>query len=132
MEQMVWNREWGGVRGRVWNRWCRIVSGVRCEVVYVTGGVGSCMGVGCDVVYGTDGVESCIWDEMRGRVWARWCQIVYGVRCEVGYGTGGVKSCMGVGCDVVYGIYGVESCIRDDVRGRVWNRWCRIMYGCEM
>ena len=95
MEQMVWNREWGGVRGRVWNRWCRIVSGVRCEVVYVTGGVESCMGVGCEVVYGTDGVESCIWDEMRGRVWARWCQIVYGVRCEVGYGTGGVKSCMG-------------------------------------
>ena len=87
---------------------------------------------GCEVGYGTDGVESCIWDEMRGRVWARWCQIVYGVICEVGHGTGGVKSCMGVGCDVVYGIYGVESCIRDDVRGRVWNRWCRIMYGCEM
>ena len=57
---------------------------------------------------------------------------MYGVKCEVGHGTGGVKSCMGVGCDVVYGIYGVESCIRDDVRGRVWNRWCRIMYGCEM
>jgi hypothetical protein len=50
MEQMVWNREWGWMRGRVWNRWCRIVSGVRCEVVYITGGVDSCMGVGCDVV----------------------------------------------------------------------------------
>ena len=57
---------------------------------------------------------------------------VYGMRCEVVYGPDGVKSCMGVGCDVVYGIYGVESCIRDDVQGRVWNRWCRIMYGCEM
>ena len=50
---------------------------------------------GCEVGYGTDGVESCIWDEMRGRVWTRWCQIVYGVICEVGHGTGGVKSCMG-------------------------------------
>ena len=53
------------------------MSGVRCEVVYVTGGV-----------------ESCIWDEMRGRVWNRWCQIVYG---------GGMRC-------------------------RVWNIWCRIVY----
>ena len=32
---------------------------------------------------------------MRGRVWNRWCGIVYGVRCEVAYGTDGVESCMG-------------------------------------
>ena len=30
------------------------MSGVRCEVVYITGGVDSCMGVGCEVVYGTE------------------------------------------------------------------------------
>ena len=83
--------------------------------MYVTGGVESCMG---------RGARSCMEQMVSNRV--------YGMRCEVVYGTGGVESCMGVGCNVVYGIYGVESCIRDDVRGRVWNRWCRIMYGCEM
>ena len=44
MEQMVWNRVRGEMRGRVWNRWCGIVYGVGCEVVYGTGGVESCMG----------------------------------------------------------------------------------------
>ena len=75
MEQVVSNREWGEMsgrvwniwcgivymgemRGRVWNRWCGIVNGVGFEVVYVTGGVKSCMG-------------------LRGRVWNRWCRIVY-------------------------------------------------------
>ena len=29
MEQVVSNRVWGEMRGRVWNRWCRIVNGVR-------------------------------------------------------------------------------------------------------
>ena len=68
MEQVVSNREWGEMSGRVCNRWCRIL-----------------YGEGCEVVYGTDGVESCIWDEMRGRVWNRWCGIVYGggMRCRV-------------------------------------------------
>ena len=51
---------------------------MRCEVVYGTGGVESCMGVVCEVVYGTDGVESCMV-----------------VRCEVVYGIDGVESCMG-------------------------------------
>ena len=50
MEQMVSNRVWGEMRGRVWNRWCRIVYEVRCEVVYGTGGVESCMGLRCEVV----------------------------------------------------------------------------------
>ena len=27
MDQMVLNRVWGGLRGRVWNRWCRIMDG---------------------------------------------------------------------------------------------------------
>ena len=45
MEQMVWNRVWGWVRGRVWNKWCRIMYGVRCEVVHGTDGVESCMGL---------------------------------------------------------------------------------------
>ena len=61
MEQVVSNREWGEMsgrvwsiwcgivymgemRGRVWNRWCGIVNGVGCEVVYGTGGVESCLG----------------------------------------------------------------------------------------
>ena len=78
MEQMVSNRVWGGVRGCVWNRWCRIMYGVRCEVVHGTGGVESFMGLRCEVVYGTGGVESSI-----------------GMGCEVVYGTGGVESCMG-------------------------------------
>ena len=78
MEQMVWNRVWGGVRGRVWNRWCRIMYGMRCEVVHGTGGVESCMGLRCEVVYGTGGVESCI-----------------GMGCVVVYGTCGVESYMG-------------------------------------
>jgi hypothetical protein len=58
MEQVVSNRVWGGVRGRVRNRWCGIVYGVRCEVVYGTDVVESCIWVRCEVVYGTDGVES--------------------------------------------------------------------------
>ena len=44
MGQMVSNRVWGEMRGRVCNRWCRIVYGVRCEVVYGTDGVESCSG----------------------------------------------------------------------------------------
>ena len=44
MEQMVSNRVWGEMRGRVWNRWCVIVYGA----------------------------------EMRGRVGNRWCRIMYG------------------------------------------------------
>ena len=84
MEQVVSNRVLGGVRGCVWNRWCRIMHGVGCEVVYGTDGVESCIGLKCEVVYGTDYVESCmgcdarsymeqgvsnrVWGEMRGRV----------------------------------------------------------------
>ena len=68
MEQMVWNRVWGGVRGRVLNRRCRIMYGVRCEVVHGTGGVESCMGLRCEVVYGSGGVESCI---------GMGCEVVY-------------------------------------------------------
>ena len=60
MEQMVWNRVWGEMRGRVWNRLCQILYVVRCEVVYGTDGVESCIWVRCEVVYGTDGVESCM------------------------------------------------------------------------
>ena len=29
MEQVVSNHVWGEMRDRVWNRWCRIVNGVR-------------------------------------------------------------------------------------------------------
>ena len=58
MEQAVSNRVWGEMRGRVRNRWCRIVYGVRCKVVYGTGGVESCMGLRCEIVYGIDGVTS--------------------------------------------------------------------------
>ena len=43
MEQMVWNRVWDEMRGHAWIRSCRIVCGVRCEVVYGTDGVESCM-----------------------------------------------------------------------------------------
>jgi hypothetical protein len=76
MEQMVWNRVWGGVRGRVLNR-CRIMYGVRCEVVYGTDVVESCIGVRCEVVYGTDGVvslmgwgaRSCMEQVVSNRVW---------------------------------------------------------------
>ena len=50
----------GEMRGRVWNRLCRIVHGVICEVVHGTDGVESCIWVRCEVVYGTDGVESCM------------------------------------------------------------------------
>ena len=51
---------WDGVRGRVWNKGCRIVYRAElrgrvwnrwCRIVY---------GVGCEVVHGTDGVESCM------------------------------------------------------------------------
>ena len=72
-------------------------------------------GVRCEVVYGTAGVESCV-----------------GVGCEVVYGTNGVESCIGMGCEVVYGTDGVESCICDEMSGREWTRWCRIVYGAEM
>jgi hypothetical protein len=68
MEQMVWNRVWGGVRGRVLNRRCRIMYGVRCEGVHGTGGVESGMGLRCEVVYGSGGVESCI---------GMGCEVVY-------------------------------------------------------
>ena len=61
MEQVVSNRVWGEmrgrvwyrcgrivymgeIRGRVWNRWCGIVNGDGCEAVYGTGGVESCLG----------------------------------------------------------------------------------------
>ena len=71
----------------------------------------SCM----ELMYGPDGVDSCMV-----------------VRCEVVFGTDGVESCMVVRCEVVYGTDGVESCIWDEMRGRVWNRWCQIVYGCEM
>ena len=74
MEQMVWNRVRGEMRGRVWNRWCGIVYGW---------GARSCM---------EQVVSNHVWGEMRGRVWNRWCRIMYGVRCEVVYGTGGVES----------------------------------------
>jgi hypothetical protein len=60
MEQMVSNRVWGEMRGRLWNRWCGIVYGA----------------------------------EMQGRVGNRWCRIVYGDGGEVVYGTGGVESCL--------------------------------------
>ena len=65
MRGRVWNR-WCGIvygaemRGRVWNRWCRIVYEVGCEVVYVTGGVESCMG--CDA-------RSCMEQVVWNRVW---------------------------------------------------------------
>jgi hypothetical protein len=68
-EQVVSNRVWGEMRGRVRNRWCRIVYGVRCEVVYGTGGVESCMGLRCEIVYGIDGVESCMEQVVSNRVW---------------------------------------------------------------
>ena len=60
MEQVVSNRVWGEMRGRVGNRCVESCMGLRCMVVYGTGGVKSCMGMVCEVVYGTDGVESCI------------------------------------------------------------------------
>ena len=60
MEQMVWNRVWGEMRGHAWIRSCRIVCGVRFEVVYGTDGVESCMGLRCEVVDVTGGVESCM------------------------------------------------------------------------
>ena len=60
---MVSNRVWGGVRvwnrSCVWNRWCRIVYGVGCEVVYVTGGVESCMG--CDA---RSCMEQVVWNRV--------------------------------------------------------------------
>jgi hypothetical protein len=84
MEQVVGNRVWGEMRGRLWNRWCGIVYGAEMR-----GRVGNRW---CRIVYG---------DGVRGRVWNRWCRIVSWVRCEVVYITGGVDSCMGVGCDVV-------------------------------
>jgi hypothetical protein len=78
MEQVVGNRVWGEMRGRVGNRWCRIV--------YGDGVRGRVWNRWCRIVYRA---------EMQGRVWNRWCRIVYGVGCEVVYGTGGVESCMG-------------------------------------
>ena len=60
MEQVVGNRVWGEMRGRVGNRWCRIVygDGVRGRVWNRWCGIVN--GVGCEVVYGTGGVESCL------------------------------------------------------------------------
>ena len=46
------------------------------------------------------------WDEVRGRVWNRWCRIVY--RAEVRGRVGNRW------CRIVY---------EGGVRGRVWNRW---------
>ena len=34
MEQVVSNRVWSEMRGRVWNRWYGIVYGVRCEAMH--------------------------------------------------------------------------------------------------
>ena len=78
MDQMVSNRVWGGVRGRVWSRWC--------QIVYMS--------------------------EMRGRVWNRWCRIVYGVGSEVMYGPDGVESSMG---------WAARSCMEQVVSNRVWG-----------
>ena len=78
MDQMVSNRVWGGVRGRVWSRWC--------QIVYMS--------------------------EMRGRVWNRWCRIVYGVGSEVMYGPDGVESCMG---------WAARSCMEQVVANHVWG-----------
>ena len=96
MEQVVSNREWsemsgrvwniwcgivymGEMRGRVWNRWCGIVNGVGCEVEYGTDGVESCMGWGARSCI-EQVVSNHVWGEMRGRVWNRWCRIMNGVR----------------------------------------------------
>jgi hypothetical protein len=144
MDQMVSNRAWGEMRGRVWNRWCRILygGGVRgrvwnrwCRIMYPVPYTTSHLTsytirhhlfrtrprisphtrfdttcsihdlashpihdstppVPCTTSHLTT-IHDSICDEMRGRVWTRWCQIVHGVRCEVVYGTGGVESCMG-------------------------------------
>jgi hypothetical protein len=59
MEQMVSNRVWGEMRGRVCNRWCQILHGVARSGMeqMVSNRV---YGMRCEVVYGPDGVKSCM------------------------------------------------------------------------
>ena len=60
MEQVVSNREWGEMSGRVWNIWCGIVYMGEMRGRVWNRWCGIVNGVGFEVVYGTDGVESCL------------------------------------------------------------------------